>query len=292
MNLMLRNSTARLPMIFQDSIAECGLACVAMIAGYHGLHIDLNTLRGEAPGVQKGLTLKDLLKLVDTLDLSPRVVKLEPDDLDKVQTPAILHWNLNHFVVLKSASKKGAIIHDPSLGILKVSPSTLDKSFTGYAIEISPQASFKPKRLRKRLRLSDLWSKISGLRRNLVQAAALTLMINLFVIALPYFMQLVVDDVLITEKKDLLIGLCVTFSFVVVFQTISEALRRYQIIVLNNALGLQLAVNLFNHLTRLPLTYFEARKIGDITSRFQSLKPIRRFVSEDLSEAIVGFSWG
>lgn len=111
----------KLPMVLQTEAAECGLACLAMVAGYHGHHVDLATLRGQFPVSLKGAGLGRVIEVAQRLLLGTRAVKLDMDQLGQLRLPCLLHWNFNHFVVLKEVNGKTATIHDPSHGIRKIS---------------------------------------------------------------------------------------------------------------------------------------------------------------------------
>jgi ATP-binding cassette subfamily B protein RaxB len=108
---------SRLPSILQTEAAECGLACLAMIASYHRYRIDLNTLRRRHPVSLKGVTLRGLIQVANQLHLAGRPLRFELDNLRLLTLPAIVHWDMNHFVVLKSVSGKAIVIHDPASGV-------------------------------------------------------------------------------------------------------------------------------------------------------------------------------
>ena len=94
----------KLPVIPQTEAAECGLACLAMVASFHGHRIDLNTLRRRHPVSLNGVTLRSLIQVAGHLRLVSRPLHYEMENLAQLQRPAILHWDMSHFVVLKSAS--------------------------------------------------------------------------------------------------------------------------------------------------------------------------------------------
>ena len=102
----------RLPLVLQTEATECGLACLAMIAGYHGHHTGLMELRRRFSSL-KGISLKQLIQTAHRLGLGTRAVKLDLGDLGKLKLPCVLHWNFNHFVVLKAVDGRGAVLHDP-----------------------------------------------------------------------------------------------------------------------------------------------------------------------------------
>src|SRR5262245_17481373 len=135
---------ARLPVILQTEAAECGLACLAMICARHGYTSDMNELRRRFALSLKGINLQDLMRMADSLGFASRPVRVELEELRLLKTPCILHWDLNHFVVLKQARGGGAVIHDPAFGVRRLTSSQLSKHFTGVALELDPVAGFEP----------------------------------------------------------------------------------------------------------------------------------------------------
>jgi ATP-binding cassette, subfamily B, bacterial CvaB/MchF/RaxB len=134
----------KLPLILQTEATECGLACLGMIAGYHKYRTDLRTLRGQFQISLKGVTLTHLIQIAGRMELATRPLKLELEDLNQLKLPCILHWDFNHFVVLKELNAKSVTIHDPTFGIRKLSLADASKSFTGVALECWPNDGFKP----------------------------------------------------------------------------------------------------------------------------------------------------
>jgi ATP-binding cassette subfamily B protein RaxB len=281
------NSNKRLPIIHQTEAAECGLACLAMVTHFHGLKIDLNKLRREFPVTLKGIDLEGLMDTADRLDLSSRALRLELEEMDQLRCPAILHWDLNHFVVLKRVRDRYVIIHDPAVGIRKLTINEVSKHFSGIALELQPTKEFTPKNIEQRLRLTDLWSSISGLKRTFIHVLLLSLLLQLFVIVSPFYMQTVIDEVIISQDKNLLLLLALGFLAVKVIQVGIEAMRGLIITYVGAQMNVQIATNLFRHALRLPLAYFEKRHIGDIVSRFGSLDEIKQMLTTELVEAIV-----
>src|SRR5213596_3610787 len=111
----------RLPVFLQTEAAECGLASIGMVAWFHGHRIDLAGMRRRFTVSLKGATLAYLMQVAGTLHLAPRPLRLELEELPRLRAPCILHWDLNHFVVLKSADSRGAVIHDPAFGTRRLS---------------------------------------------------------------------------------------------------------------------------------------------------------------------------
>jgi len=130
-------SSKRLPVFLQTEAAECGLASLGMIACFHGHRIDLAGLRRRFTVSLKGATLAYLMQAAGRLHMAPRPLRLELEELPQLRTPCILHWDMNHFVVLRSADARGALIHDPAFGMRRMALAEVSKHFTGIALELA-----------------------------------------------------------------------------------------------------------------------------------------------------------
>ena len=276
-----------LSVIIQSESAECGLACLAMIADYHGYKTDLVSMRQRFNLSLGGATLHDIMQFSQSLQLTSRALRIELDDLENLQTPCILHWNLNHFVVLKSVTAKSIVIHDPAYGEKRLKMSEVSGLFTGIALELTPTNEFEKREEKPRLKFSDFWSKITGLKKSLLLVFILSIILQVFVLASPYYMQLVIDDVILTGDTSLLIVLAMGFFLVLLFEISTNALRGLTLLHFGHLMNIQLGANLFHHLIRLPMTYFERRHMGDVVSRFGSLQQIQQLLTTGITETII-----
>ncbi len=118
-----------LPLIRQVEAAECGLACLAMVAAYHGQETPLSSLRQRFSLSMKGATLKSLVEIAAGMGMGSRAIRAELEELKDIRAPAVLHWDLNHFVVLKRVAKDWIEVHDPALGVRRVAMREVSKSF-------------------------------------------------------------------------------------------------------------------------------------------------------------------
>jgi ATP-binding cassette subfamily B protein RaxB len=235
----------------------------------------------------KGATLKSLMLTCNHLQFSSRALRLDLDNLANLQTPCILHWDLNHFVVLKKASKDKIVIHDPARGVRTILMDEVSKRFTGVALELTPTQGFEKKDDEVKMKLSDLWSKVTGLKRILIQVFFLSLLLQVFMLISPFYMQLVVDNVIVGRDLHLLVVLALGFLLLALVSAGTTALRSYIIMYLSNQLSIQMAANLLRHLIHLPLSFFEKRHIGDIVSRFGSMDQIKNLMTTGLIETVV-----
>ena len=151
-----------LPVVRQDEIAECGLACLTMIAAFHGHDVDLAGLRRRFPVSAKGATLARLIAIADRLNLAARPLRTEPEQLRDLRLPCVLHWDMNHFVVLARVGRDQVELHDPARGAVRMSLAELGRHFTGIALELTPIDAFRPVRAREPLRLRALVGRIEG----------------------------------------------------------------------------------------------------------------------------------
>ena len=287
MHLLKFSGTKRLPVILQTEAAECGLASIAMVAAYYGYKTDLTSLRQEHEISLKGANLEELMQIADKLKLSSRALRLDLEHLSQLKTPCILHWDMNHFVVLKKITKKSIEIHDPGLGERKYTMEEFSKHFTGVALELSPTEEFKSEDSRVNLKLSDFWSKVTGLKSTLGKVFVLSLLLQAFAIASPYYMQLVVDEVILSYDQNLLTILAIGFGLLMAIEMVTGAVRSILLLHFGNLMSIQLGANLFHHLIRLPLQYFEKRHIGDVVSRFGSLQQVKELLTKGVIEAVI-----
>jgi ATP-binding cassette, subfamily B, bacterial CvaB/MchF/RaxB len=276
-----------LPLVRQAEAAECGLACLAMVAGFHGFETDLAALRRRFSISVKGATLKSLIDIAAKVGLGSRALRCELDELKQLRAPAILHWGTNHFVVLKRAGKKQIEIHDPALGPRSVKTEEVSRQFTGVALELSPTAQFERKRERQIVKLSGLMKLSPQTLGALTQGLLLSLVIEALVLTSPFYTQLVIDEAILKGDVDLLGALAIGFALVALFNVAATALRALVLQFLGSVLSFDMQARLFHQLVRLPLDWFHKRQVGDIQSRFRAIQPIKQFVASGALAAVL-----
>lgn len=277
----------RMPMVLQTEAAECGLACLAMVAAAHGHDIDLPTLRARFQLSLKGATLADLVRMAEALQLSPRAVRAEMEHLEDLPVPCVLHWDLNHFVVLAGVQRGVATVHDPARGVRRLKLEELSRHFTGVVLELEPGTGFEPRRERQQVSLRQLLGRVSGLKRSFTQIVLLALALEGFMLLSPFFLQWVVDGVLVSADRDLLVTLGLGFGLLVLLQVAAGAIRSWAVLVLSSTLNLQWLGNVFAHLMRLPVAWFEKRHTGDVWSRFAAVQQIQKTLTTSFIEAVL-----
>lgn len=273
--------------VLQSQASECSLASLAMVSSAHGLYLDLADLRRRFPVSLKGATLAQLMSHAAALNFAIRPLQLDLHEFGELTLPCILHWDLNHFVVLKKAARNHIVILDPAVGERRLSLAEASRHFTGVALELTPNADFEPVDAKPKLKLSQLTGKVRGLMPALAAIFAVALVLELFAIVAPLFNQMVVDDAITGNDGDLLTVLLLGFALLLLIQTALATARSWMVMVLSQTLSLQWLGNVFAHLVRLPVNWFEQRHLGDITSRFGAVRDIQKTITTAALEAVL-----
>ena len=277
----------KLTVFLQSEAAECGLACIAMITNFYGQKIDLIGLRRLFKVSLSGLNFGDLIRISAQLGFTTRAVQLNLDELKFLSKPAILHWEMNHFVVLKRVTSKSVIIIDPAKGQVSLSIEEVSKKFTGVALELEPNESFKIRNIQNSLSIKNILHLLNDKKSVLIQVFLISFVCELLLVLNPIFFQTVIDNVITTHDINLLYTLSIVFSFVVFLQSIFKFIRNWIINYLSNLINIGLSSSFINHLINLPLEFFERRHVGDIVSRFNSVNIVKDKVSGEIILAVI-----
>ena len=271
-NFSMKN---KVPVIIQSESTECGNACLSMICGFYGKDIDLFNFRNRYGSTSQGATLNVLAAIAQKAGLKTRALSLDIAEIKELRLPCILHWSLNHFVVLVAIKGKRFIIHDPALGRRVVHLQELSENFSGIALEAWPDSDFRQEKQRSRLKLLDLMHNMVGLKSALIKIFMLSVVIETVNLLLPMGTQIVTDHVITAHDENLLLVICVGLMFFTIFKTWVSMIRAWVSLKLNTLTDVQWKTSFFDHLMSLPLAFFEKRQLGDIQSRFASLDIIR-----------------
>ncbi|MDM4210904.1 peptidase domain-containing ABC transporter [Klebsiella spallanzanii] len=284
LNFSLRRKT---PIILQSEAAECGIACLVMISSFYGLNIDLFNFRQRYGSPAQGVTLLSLNKTAERAGLRSRALSLDIDEINQLKLPCIIHWGMNHYVVLTKVRKTSFVVHDPALGKRIIGMQEMSNYFTGVALELWPDQNFKQEKAKSRLRLLDLMRNIIGLKNTLIKIFAFSVVIEAIGLLLPVGTQMVTDHVIMAHDQSLLAVICIGLVSFTLFRTFISMLRAWISLTLNTLTNIQWKTTLFDHLTSLPLSFFEKRHLGDIQSRFSSLDVIRSTFTNSIVTGII-----
>ncbi|EFH4619027.1 ATP-binding cassette domain-containing protein [Escherichia coli] len=284
-NLLDLRWQRRVPVIHQTETAECGLVCLAMICGHFGKNIDLIYLRRKFNLSARGATLAGINGIAEQLGMATRALSLELDELRVLKTPCILHWDFSHFVVLVSVKRNRYVLHDPARGIRYISREEMSRYFTGVALEVWPGSEFQSETLQTRISLRSLINSIYGIKRTLAKIFCLSVVIEAINLLMPVGTQLVMDHAIPAGDRGLLTLISAALMFFILLKAATSTLRAWSSLVMSTLINVQWQSGLFDHLLRLPLAFFERRKLGDIQSRFDSLDTLRA----TFTTSVIGF---
>lgn len=277
----------RVPVIHQTETSECGLACLAMICGHFGKNIDLISLRRKFNLSARGANLAGINSIAEQLGMVTRALSLELDELGALKTPCILHWDFSHFVVLVSVKRNRYVLHDPARGRRNVGLEEMTWYFTGVALEVWPGSEFSEETTQNRIQLRSLINSIYGIKSTLAKIFCLSVVIEAINLVMPVGTQLVMDHAIPAGDRGLLTLISAGLMFFILLRAATGMLRAWSSLVMGTLINVQWQSGLFNHLLRLPLAYFERRKLGDIQSRFGSLDTLRATFTTSVVGAIM-----
>ncbi|HKH48333.1 MAG TPA: peptidase domain-containing ABC transporter [Thermoanaerobaculia bacterium] len=276
-----------IPHVQQTTASDCGAACLTMVLGLNGKHLRLDDVRKVTGFGRDGA---DALALVNTgrvFGLRGRGVKIdEIDDLRFLDRGSILHWQFNHFVVFDRLRAGGADLVDPAVGRRWVSREELERSFTGVALAFETGEDFLPEEGRPRnfgryLRL--FLEQSAPLRRILVTSG----LVQLFALAVPLLIGLLVDRVIPRGDLHLLTVLGIGMATLVGFHFLSSLLRSYLLLYLRTRLDTRMTLDFLDHLVDLPYAFFQQRSAGDLIMRMSSNATVREILTSGALSAVL-----
>lgn len=262
------------PLIRQLDETDCGAACLAMVAKYHGVTLSIGKLRDLACVGQDGASLYSLAAAAEQLGFSTRALKLDFERLRNVETPAIVHWEGYHYVVVYRVKKRRVLVADPALGKSWMKRAEFEQGWSGHVLSLTPTPALlenEPAKTSFRRFLPYL-NPCRGLMTEIFIASVI---LELLELISPVFTQVVVDRVLVHQNVNMLNLMLVGMLLVSVFQTVISLLRDYFSVHMAQKLGLRFSSDLLRQMLRLPLRFFHTRKIGDIMQRFEDNNEIQ-----------------
>lgn len=273
--------------VMQADMAECGIACLTMVSHAHGLSLDLPAMRRRFPPSIRGTSMLELIRSASVIGFKARALRAEPDEMGDIQLPAVLHWDMNHYVVLCAVHRHGYTIVDPARGRIIVGASEFSRRFTGVALELHPMETFAKAGGVRPTKWRDVTGQVRGLGKAVAQVLGLAIGGEILGLVLPLQMRWMVDDVLASGDRMLLWSIAAALALIALVQAGITLLRGWVVSWIGVNFSAQWTVNIFNHLIRLPMTYFERRHMGDVVSRFMSAKAIQAMVTGSFVEVVL-----
>ena len=260
-----------------------------MIAGHHGYETSLHSLRNQASLSSRGTNLKDLVEIAQELKLVARPLRLQLHEFDCLRLPAILHWRMNHFVVLVSMNRGKAIIHDPATGRRVIKNAELDDAFSGVAVELTPTRDFDRNKKVPSISFIDFVASFRYLARYLWMMLALLVATQILALVPPIATQLLIDEVVLGQDREWLIRALLGLAVVMTVGIVLEAARKWISLYTGTKVAADSALSVLNHLLSLPASFLHGRHLGDLMSKIGSLTPIRTAITDTGINGIVQF---
>lgn len=286
-NFLPWRAMSRLPVVLQSEVTECGLACLTMVVNYFGLRTDLAAMRDRLGTSQNGVTLNQLILQSSRLGLSSQAVRAELESLKYLKAPCILHWGMDHFVVLKKANRRKVVIHDPKVGEVALSYAQASDHFTGIAIEFQPNEKFEIGDERKVPTLRSIVGNTRGLYRGLTHIFLLALLLQVIALISPAGMQWLIDNGLNSGERSLIVTIVAGMGLLMLIQLVLGTIRSWMVMYLTMSVGFQWSSRILTHLLHLPIDFFEKRHVGDVMSRFGSVSSIQQTVTMGVIEGVI-----
>lgn len=277
----------KVPVMLQQENAECGLVCLAMVAAHYGKHIAMDELRRLHGDSCRGTTFSDLLRTTKNLQLAARPLRLGLSELRRLQLPAVLHWRMNHFVVLVRCDRRHYLVHDPASGRRKIGRREFSESFTGAALELLPARGFHQREKGKDLSLADIAGSFRHLWRYLGLMFCLLLSTQVLALAPPIATQILIDELVLGQDSEWLHRALAGLALVMLTGVMLDGLRRWVSLFTGTKLAVDSSVSVMNHLFRLPAEFINRRHTGDLMSKLESLTPIREALTDHVINSIV-----
>jgi ATP-binding cassette subfamily C protein len=270
----------------QYSEEDCGAASLATIAKYYKRFLTLNHVREIVGTGQLGTTMLGLRRGAESLGFNAQSVKTSPEILDRLSEaplPAIIHWKGNHWVVLYGKKGKKYIIGDPGTDIRYIDKQELSEGWKNWVMLLlePDETRFKEQADDKKAEgFSRFFKRIWSHRLNVITALLCAAIIGLLSLASPFLLQILTDDILVRGDFRLLTTMILVVMLVNIVSIILQVIQQNLIANFAQHLELGLVLDFGRQILRLPLTYYETRRSGEITSRLQDIQEINQLVAQ------------
>ncbi len=267
----------RVPLVEQIDEMDCGAACLAMICRHYGRAVSLARIRALCHTASDGTSLKALCAAATELGLAARALKVSRQHLEQMPLPAICHWEGNHWVVLEDVAATRVRVADPAVGRRTLSRAEFLAQWSGYAALFDYTTAFEQTPVSAPT-LAWLWPFLREHRSSLALALGLAGLVSALALLFPVFTQLVVDKVMVERDDSLLSLVLLAMGVALTFLLGAHVIQQY--VLSFTAVRLDSAVLDFltRRLLALPVSYFQARRTGDIQRRLDGARQVRQFL--------------
>lgn len=275
-----------LQIVYQDETSECSLACMTMICNFYGANTSISKLRERFPIPTEGITVRNLVNTCGQLNFGVDVLKSELEGLATFKQPVLLHWDMQHFVVLKGVKNGKYIVYDPARGIRKLSAQSVSNHFTGIVVKAIPNENFKPLNDKKHVGLFDVVQDYGKYLKSILTVFILSLSLELFLLMQPFVFRQAIDE-LGPERQFDLQSSALILALVSVSLVISTYIRDKYVLNIASNVNFEITTDSFQKMLELPLDFFERRQIGQIIERYRVIDEIQNFFTSTVPTTII-----
>ncbi|MBR5094885.1 MAG: ATP-binding cassette domain-containing protein, partial [Oscillospiraceae bacterium] len=263
----VKKGVARVPVVMQMEALECGAAALAMVMAYYGKWVPLEQVRLDCGVSRDGSNARNILIAARSYGFEAEGYRCETESLrQEIALPCIIHWNFDHFVVLRGFRGRYALLNDPARGDVKVSMEEFDAAFTGVCLQIVPGSAFRPDGRRK--------STVAFARKRLTGAGAAvafvmlsTAIVSLFGIIQPIFSNFFIDRLLTGENRELLMPFLIVLALIGAAQILVAWIQAIYSLKIAGKMAIVGSSTFMWKLLRMPMSFFSQRLAGDIMLR-------------------------
>ncbi|MCR8842734.1 peptidase domain-containing ABC transporter [Paenibacillus sp. SC116] len=275
----------KIPFIEQMEHSECGLACLAMVLGYHDYHVTLTELRNQFGSSKKGSSLYHLIEIGKQFHMIGKAYKAEVHQLPELSMPYIVFWEFKHYVVVERMDKKTVTILDPSSSRRSISKEEFQTSYSGYVLTFKPDDTFTSQPKKRRINL--LLIHILKQRKLLTYLLLASLLLQGVGLVTPKLTQWLTDQVILKEDSSQWSVIGYSILGLYLFHQLFSLLRGYLIAKLQTSMDISLMSTFISKLFHLNFSFFESRTSGDLIFRANSNIIIRQILSSRVLSIII-----
>ena len=275
----------RFPHVHQVDEMDCGAAALAMVCRHYGRKVSLARVRAAVRTTTDGTSLLGIARGAERLGMAARTVKASKRNLDALPLPAIVHWEGNHWMVVYAVDRRRVRVADPASGLKRLDRVEFEQRWSGYAALLAPTAALAhtPERESPLRWLRPLFRPY---RATFAKALALALVAAGAQMLIPVFSQVIVDGVVADRDHGLLTLVVFGMVAVLALAVVAQLLQRLMLSRAAVEIDGRTLDFLTTRLLELPISYFNARRTGDIGRRLAGLRQIRLFAVQNGVQAL------
>ena len=269
-----KSKAAKVPVVMQMEALECGAACLAMVLACYGKWMPLEQVRVDCGVSRDGSRAGNVMKAARSYGLEAKGYRMGLEAVKGISAfPCIIHWNLNHFVVLCGFRGNHACINDPARGSVKVTMDEFDKAFTGIVMVFAPTERFEPDGKRTST-LAFARKRLSGAGAAMVFVMLTSIIGYVFTLLNSAFSRFFMDRLLTGENSELLTPFIALVAAVSLLQVFVAAIRAVYSLKINGKMAVVGSGSFMWKVLKMPMEFFSQRMAGDLLTRHKANETI------------------